>query len=344
MTRRYVSPLRYPGGKAKMAPFLDEVFARQVSQMDIEIWAEPFAGGAGAALTLLDTEAVCEVWLTEKHPAIAALWRTILADPGLADRVEATRVDMALWHWAREMIAEPGGASDLDLGFAALVVNRCSRSGMVTPTSGPIGGKSQDGKWKVDSRWNAFGLAERIRHVHSLRSAIRFTEGDAIESIRSLEDSGIEDELMLFVDPPYIREGNRLYSNGMDEHDHRRLADALNDSPSRWLLTYDDEPVVPESLYPDRRVLAYEIPNTANKARLATEYAVLSPDLHLPTTTICGSEVRWVRDRDVIGNDGLTDAEREEHARRYWEGPGRKTLTPGELEAIARWREEKRKR
>src|SRR5690625_5109627 len=51
--RRYLSPLRYPGGKARMASALGDLFDRQVSMLDIEVWIEPFAGGAGAGLTLL---------------------------------------------------------------------------------------------------------------------------------------------------------------------------------------------------------------------------------------------------------------------------------------------------
>ena len=149
--RRYVSPLRYPGGKARMAPFLADMFAEQVSEMDVEVWLEPFAGGAGAGLTLLDADAVCEVWLTEKNPAIAALWRTILTDGELlAAKVEATAPDLPLWERSREIVAAAAaGQRDLDdaeLRFAALVINRCSRSGMVTARVGPIGGKSQDGR------------------------------------------------------------------------------------------------------------------------------------------------------------------------------------------------------
>lgn len=43
---RYLSPLRYPGGKASIAPMLGDMFTGQMSEMPIEIWIEPFAGGA----------------------------------------------------------------------------------------------------------------------------------------------------------------------------------------------------------------------------------------------------------------------------------------------------------
>lgn len=299
-SNRYLSPLRYPGGKARMSSFLGDLFAEQVSAMDVEVWLEPFAGGAGAGLALLDDDAVGEVWLVEKNPPLAALWRIILDEPErLAARIESTSPDMALWGWARETVAAAGEHDllDRDLGFAALVLNRCSRSGMVNAIVGPIGGKTQAGRWTIDSRWNGTGLAERIRHLATLRPRIRFTEGDAIAAIADLDDSGIEDELLLFVDPPYIREGNRLYANGMSATDHQRLADALNASPARWILTYDDEPIVSDVLYPDRRALAYRISNSANRSRIATEHAVLSDNLALPghLNLLPGADVEWIR-------------------------------------------------
>lgn len=300
-TRRYVSPLRYPGGKARMSPYLEAMFTQQVSVMDVEVWLEPFAGGAGAGLSLLDADAVGEIWLTEKNPALAALWRTMLTDPEtLATRVERTTPDLDLWAWVRAQVADAGrpGTTDADAGFAALVLNRCSRSGMVNDRVGPIGGTNQDGPWTLASR-DAPALAARIRHVGHLSARIRFTQGDAVVAIADLAGSGIEDEVLAFVDPPYLREGNRLYANGMDAADHQRLADALNASPVRWMLTYDDEPAVAADLYPRPRVMAYRIANTANRARIATEDAVVSDNLVLPEPRelVPGAESTWVRER-----------------------------------------------
>lgn len=297
--RRYVSPLRYPGGKARMAEHLAEVFDAQTGWLDVEVWVEPFAGGAGAGLTLLDRERVGEVWLIEKHPALAAMWRTMLEQPTqLAARVAALVPTMRDWELARETVAASMAGEampDFDAALAAFIVNRCSRSGIVTPSAGPIGGKNQSGRWHVASRWNGRALAQRISHVGALSNRIRFWEGDGIDHIVELSDSGIEDEVLVFVDPPYIREGNRLYSNGMTGADHQRLAGALNASPCHWLLTYDNEPRV-LTMYPDCRVLAYEIGNTANRARTATEYAVLSDNLQwvgLDELAVANS-VRWL--------------------------------------------------
>jgi len=262
-----------------MAPWLADMFADQGGLMDVEIWMEPFAGGAGAALTLLDRKAVDEVWLVDANPAIAAFWFAVVnAGDSLAALVERTRPTHELYERSRGLLAEPGGADLFELGYAAFIVNRCSRSGIIAPRSGAMS--------NVTARFNAPELADRIRHIASFASRIRVHHDDGIAFIEDLNgDAGIEDEVLLFVDPPYIREGNRLYTHGMDYATHRRLADALNQTPARWLLTYDDEPVIPDELYPDRRVVAYDIRNNANRARRAREYAVLSDNLHVADIT-----------------------------------------------------------
>ena len=47
---RFSTPLRYPGGKAKFAPFVKDLM--EVNNLSGD-YLEPFAGGAGVALDLL---------------------------------------------------------------------------------------------------------------------------------------------------------------------------------------------------------------------------------------------------------------------------------------------------
>lgn len=256
-----------------MAPWLGDMFIHQYGLMDVEEWLEPFAGGAGAALTLLDRDMVGHVHLVDANASIAAFWvSTATEGDRLASLVERTTPTLDLYERSRALLAEPDTADPFDLGYAAFIVNRCSRSGIIAPRSGVMS--------DVTARFNAPELADRIRHVASFRSRMTVTHGDGIAHIEELDGSvGIEEELVLFVDPPYIREGNRLYAHGLDDSMHRRLADALHATPARWLLTYDDEPAVTDLLYPDHRVVAYDIRNNANRARVAREYAVLSHNL-----------------------------------------------------------------
>lgn len=292
MSTRYASPLRYPGGKARMAPWLSDVFDSLVGPMDIEVWLEPFGGGAGAALTALMSGRVPEAWIVEANPALAAFWRTVMDDgPALARQIERTTPTLAMFEDAKHAVAcalrDETGADAFELGLAAFIVNRCSRSGMIIHNVGPIGGKTQSGDHTIGARFNAAALAERIRAVHALGPRFRVFSGDGISFLEGLPESGMGDEVFAFVDPPYIGVGNDLYAVGMDTDLHQRLASALGKLNSPWLLTYDAHEQVP-LLYPDRTVVAFDIPHSAGSSRIGREYLVLGPGMRQPTMNPLG--------------------------------------------------------
>ena len=56
------SPLRYPGGKANLAPFLKGLIENNVEDCS---YFELYAGGAGAALDLLFSGAVHNIMLND---------------------------------------------------------------------------------------------------------------------------------------------------------------------------------------------------------------------------------------------------------------------------------------
>lgn len=294
---RWVSPLRYPGGKVRMTSWLVEVFDQLVMPMEVEVWIEPFGGGAGAALMALEAHHVPDAWIVEANPALAAFWTTIMADDGrLAARVETTTPSLELFMESRETVAAAmAGESTVDredLGYAAFVLNRCSRSGMVLGNVGPIGGKTQAGRHTVASRFHGERLADRIRAVSAFGQSFRVFEGDGISYIENLTGSGIEDEVFVFADPPYLGVGNSLYSQGMAPEQHQRLATALQECPSPWVLTYDAHPDVLD-LYPDCEVVEFEIPHTAHQQQVGTEYLVLPENLPAPDVHPLGKGDWW---------------------------------------------------
>jgi DNA adenine methylase len=288
---RYASPLRYPGGKARMAPWLTDTFEALQWPMDVEVWLEPFGGGAGAALTALATGRVPEAWIVEANPALAAFWTTVMTEgPALAAHIERTVPTLAMFQDARGTVAAALAGEQIDtfeLGLAAFFLNRCSRSGMILPSVGPIGGKAQTGLHTLAARFNAAALADRIRAVHALGDRFKVFAGDGISFLEDLPDSGVGDEVFSFVDPPYIGVGNDLYAVGMDDDLHQRLARALNRLEAPWLLTYDAHPQV-IALYPDSDVVEFDIPHTAGASRVGTEYLVLGPGMELPAVNPLG--------------------------------------------------------
>lgn len=309
MSARWISPLRYPGGKARMTEWLVDVFDHLYMPMDVEVWIEPFGGGAGAGLTALEQGTVEDVWICEANPALAAFWTTLTDEDGegerLARRVESTVPDLVQFTAARETVAAGLAGEQVDrfeLGFAAFLLNRCSRSGMVLPNVGPIGGKAQAGKDTIASRFHGPRLAERLRRVAGYGRSFRVHEGDALDYIEELDGVGFEEECFLFVDPPYIEEGNRLYAQGMDAAAHCRLAELLLSHPTPWVLTYDAHPVVLD-LYPECPVYEFDIPHTANRQSVGTEYLVTGPNVWLPAGNPLGKGA-W---RQVAGPEARQD-------------------------------------
>ena len=299
--RQWLSPLRYPGGKARMAGYLGDMFLSQSGMMDIEIWIEPFAGGAGAGLALLAADVVSAIWLIERNPALAAFWRYASSDPtSFACRVEQlTTPTLSDWHSARDVVADAdagGHVDDETLGFAAFVINRCSRSGIIAPNVGPMGGQAQTGRWRVDSRWNGPALADRFRRLATFGSGIRVIEADAIDYISGLSDSGFGDEVMLLCDPPYVCDGPRLYRHSFTTADHLSLAMTLRASSVRWALTYDANPLVLH-LYDGLRILEYTIRHSSNRSHRDTEYAIFSDNLQVDPDAIPldGGQARRLR-------------------------------------------------
>ena len=74
----YYSPLRYPGGKSKLAPFMNMI----LNKLDLVggTYIEPFAGGAGIAIELLLTDQVNHIVINDYDKSIASFWNAVVND------------------------------------------------------------------------------------------------------------------------------------------------------------------------------------------------------------------------------------------------------------------------
>jgi DNA adenine methylase len=276
----FISPLRYPGGKAKLGPYFARILANQ--NITIQTYAEPYAGGAGAGLYLLSEGYVDKLLINDLNPGIAAFWRSLLnSAEEFIERVEAEDVTLEAWHRHREIYLNPFGVSDLDLGFATFFLNRCNRSGILTAR--PIGGLEQTGRWKIDARFNRTALCSRIRHIHSLASGINVTQKHALDFL-AIVSRRIK-PILLYADPPYLVKGEDLYMSEHSWDDHEKLATFLLKTRHPWMLTYDyDERV--RNLYPSNRCLEYDISHTAQSQKVGREFMVFSRGLRIGDTAV----------------------------------------------------------
>lgn len=279
---RYKTPLRYPGGKQKLSPFLVEVLA--ANKMTGCDYAEPYAGGAGVAIELLLTGKVRKIHLNDSSRAIYSFWYSVINHTDeFCERIRSAKMAVTEWRRQKVILAGDESVSDLDLGFSLFFLNRCNRSGI--PNAGLIGGLSQTGKWRMDARFPRSDLITRVRAIAAKKEFIALSNMDAERFVRE-KVSKMRKNTLVYCDPPYFNKASRLYLNHYKPDDHQRIAKVIQTELDRpWLVSYDG---VPEILgfYAKRRYFLYDLQYNAAKAYKGKEVFVFSDDLDVPTRSI----------------------------------------------------------
>lgn len=273
------SPLRYPGGKAKLFPFFANLI--EDNQLFGCEYREPYAGGAGLALNLLAGGFVSRIHLNDIDPGIYAFWRSATrASDALCSLVASAELSIEEWHRQREVWRNPDEYSELELGFATLYLNRANRSGIIEG-AGPVGGYHQSGALRLDARFNKATIVERIQLVRQLADRIAVTAVDAVEYLRT----SVRDDNLTYLDPPYYVRGQRLYKNFYDHADHEEIAECVRDLKGHWVVTYDDVAPI-RLLYQWTNPLSLTLRYTAGNSALGSEVVYISPTLHTETTEL----------------------------------------------------------
>ena len=237
-----VSPLRYPGGKTVYADMIAEIIRR--NNLFGRIFVEAFAGGAGAALTLLLRGDVPAIILNDYDFAIYSFWHSILYDTeGFLRLLNDTPISVSEWHKQRNIYRDEHD-NQLALGFATFYLNRCNRAGILA--ANPIGGLRQSGQYKIDARFNKTRLTQKIQAISNFRDSITISNKNAVEFIAQLSTKYKPEELFIYFDPPYYRKGELLYLNHFDHNQHVVLRDHIRDTSFAWILSYDDEAEIRE--------------------------------------------------------------------------------------------------
>ncbi|MFJ3379615.1 DNA adenine methylase [Curtobacterium sp. NPDC090217] len=227
------SPLRYPGGKSTLRALTSQIL--RDNKLRRGTYTEPFAGGGGLALALLFDGDVRRIVLNDLDPAIWSFWNAVLHDTAaLAGRVRTANVTMDTWYQQREVYST-ADAGSLDLAYATLFLNRTNRSGVIT--GGVIGGKQQNGVYKLDCRFNREDLADKIERIGRYSNSIELHNLDGEQFLTDLD--GARDRQFFFIDPPYYHKGSGLYANFFTDADHRTLAETIKKLDDPWVLTYD---------------------------------------------------------------------------------------------------------
>ena len=133
----HYSPLRYPGGKGKLAQFVKSTI--RANGLSDGRYVEPYAGGAAVAWELLLTGVVRRVAINDISLPVFAFWHSVLnATEDLCRQIKECPLDVNEWDKQKEVFRRQDSADLLRLGFSFFYLNRTNRSGILN--AGVIGG------------------------------------------------------------------------------------------------------------------------------------------------------------------------------------------------------------
>ncbi len=263
------TPLRYPGGKSKLYHFFSQLLVK--NSLKECCYVEPFAGGAGLALSLLLKGDVNEIIINDSDRAIYAFWYCVLNETDeLIYRINNISINIDEWFTQKVIQQQPENYKLIDLAISTFFLNRTNRSGMLK--GGIIGGIEQKGIYKIDSRFNKADLIRKISTIALNKERIKLYNLDIFNFIPEVIVK-LSTHSIIYFDPPYIRQGYNLYQNYFKENDHVKLGNYIKELSLPWVLTYDDNPII-WAIYKNYRIYRFDINYSAGPSKLGREILI----------------------------------------------------------------------
>lgn len=269
---RAVSPLRYPGGKSLIYPFLESFLDE--NELTGGVYAEPFAGGAGLALALLYNGLVKRIYINDLDKAIFSFWRYALDNSDdMCDWIAKVPLNVRSWKKYHKDYLNSTKLSLEELAKATFFLNRTNVSGVIK--GGVIGGLDQTGVYKIDARFNRKSLIKKIQTLHDFRNKIKLSNEDALTFIRKRER--METDVFLYLDPPYYQKAPNLYMNFYRNDDHEKLATYVLSMKKKWIVSYDNHTFI-QKLYANQKSVLYSLQQSASN-RVGKEILIFKDSL-----------------------------------------------------------------
>lgn len=292
----YYSPLRYPGGKGRLAPFM-KLLIKKTGHMG-GVYIEPFAGGAGIALDCLLNGVVSEIVINDSDKGIYSFWKAVLNDTDrFIEDILTIPLNIDEWEHQRQIYLTNNKKYSYELGFATFYLNRTNRSGIIK--GGVIGGKEQSGQWTLDVRFNRDALSKRVQEVAAHKNKIHVYNKD-ISSFLSHYAERYAGNAIVYFDPPYYEKGRELYWNFFKHEDHVRIRseiERLNNID--WVITYDDCPAI-RDLYSEHICRRMQWNYSAATKRTVNEIMIFESERMIPTE----QELKESKVRTIISSIG----------------------------------------
>ena len=229
------TPLRYPGGKSRVAKRLIEKFPK-----NIEEFREPFIGGGSVALLFTQMNPEIPVWVNDKYEYLYNFW-TVLQEHGheLSDILIAIKNEHQSEDKAKELFInskeEIHEADSFRQAVLFWVLNKCSYSGLTENSSFSATASRQN--------FTVRG-AKNLRHVSDIIQHWEITNSDYSDLVM---EPGRDS--FIFLDPPY-KIDCFLYGTNAEMHkgfNHMHFIDCCKETDNRWLVTYNNDDELKEA-------------------------------------------------------------------------------------------------
>ena len=242
MQKLVKSPLRYPGGKSRALKQILPLIPPNISE-----FREPFVGGGSVyfAVRSIFQNHIQSYWINDLNYDLYCFWKQTRDNVAeLVKMLKRTKVnynngrtlfeelteDKDLLNQDREMLSE------FERAVRFFVLNRITFSGIVDS-----GGYSQAA---YERRFTDSSIT-RVKMISPYLSGVKITCGEYTEAL--FQDG---EDVFIFLDPPYWKATeSKLYGTRGTLHtsfDHTQFAENMKKCPHKWLITYDDSPVIRE--------------------------------------------------------------------------------------------------
>lgn len=280
---RYYSPLRYPGGKKRLA----RPIAAMCEEHGIDgHYVEPYAGGAAVGLYLLLNKYVKKITINDIDRSIYAFWHTIVNKPDmLCDWIKRTPITIKKWNIEKRIQVNKSESELFKLGCSTFFLNRVNYSGIID--GGVLGGIEQTSNYKMDCRFNKDMLISRIYQIAEFKKNIHVCNLDAEKLIKHVKDKFGHKNTLYYFDPPYYKKGSSLYTNYYKDADHVDMCNNIRGiKTAYWIVSYDDERVI-RRYYDGYETYRYSVYHNANNMQKGREVLFFSKNFKNTTNLVC---------------------------------------------------------
>ena len=282
----YISPLRYPGSKRRLAPYVREIL--QHNGVRPNVLVEPFVGGASVALYFLQNRLVERAIIADADKLVSCFWQVVFSNPArLTDFVSTVKVNLRNFYAYKAVAKAAEDADPQQLAEACIFLNRTSFSGILADKVGPLGGRNQTSKYKISCRFNRKNLIERIEHLSQFARKVTVLPNGWQKTIDFAEHWATKrkrlNKLLFYLDPPFYNKADELYREYFTKEEHELLCRRLISLKHNWILSYDNAPEIERMYSKNGRVpMHVEVPYSINSGGRRLEKELIITPLFLP--------------------------------------------------------------